>query len=66
MELYIKTATLFVTDVHLSYYIADYPFIFTTFFRFVGTVSALDVPVASLISADAVSIGALELVSRAS
>lgn len=47
-------------------YIADYPFLLTAFFRFVGTVGALDVSVASLISADAISVGALELVPRAS
>lgn len=47
-------------------FIADYPFLLTAFFRFVGTVGALDVSVASLISADAISVGTLELVPRAS
>jgi len=45
--------------------VADCSFILTALL-FVGTIGALDVSVASLIGADAISIGALELVPRAS
>lgn len=41
-------------------------YILTTFFRLVGTISTLDVSVASLIGGDAISVSALELVPRAS
>lgn len=41
-------------------------FFLTAFLGFVGAVGALDVPVAPLIGIDAVPVGALELVPRAS
>lgn len=40
--------------------------VLTAFFGFVGAVGALDVPVAPLIGANAVPVGALELVPCAS
>jgi len=50
----------------LCCWLSDYSFILTAFLRLVGTVGALDESVASLIGADAISIGALELVPSAS